>query len=51
MWTRSLILAFAFVVGGAFLTEMPSPEIPGVGTFHYSGSNVIMPSSTATTSG
>lgn len=39
----SLILAFAFVVGGTFLTDSAAPELPGVGTFDYSGPNAALP--------
>lgn len=43
MRALSVVLAFAFVVGGAFLTGAPAPEMPGVGTFNYVGSSAAVP--------
>jgi hypothetical protein len=41
-----VVLAFVFVVGGAFLTDAPAPEMPGVGTFQYFGSSIGSPAAT-----
>jgi hypothetical protein len=45
MRALSLILAFAFVVAGSSFAGSPDGNLPGVGTFQYSGS----PISTAAT--
>lgn len=36
----SFILAFAFVVAGSSLAGSPDGNLPGIGTFQYSGSPV-----------
>ena len=41
MRALSYILAFAFVVAGSSLAGSPDGNLPGVGTFQYSGSPVI----------
>ena len=40
MRTLSFILAFAFVLAGSSFAGMPDGNLPGVGTFQYSGSPV-----------
>ncbi|MCK1360563.1 hypothetical protein [Bradyrhizobium sp. 199] len=41
MRALSFILAFAFVVAGSSFAGSPDGNLPGVGTFQYSGSPVI----------
>jgi hypothetical protein len=36
----SLVLAFAFVIAGPLTNSAPRSPLPGVGTFHYTGSNL-----------
>ncbi|WP_445221902.1 hypothetical protein ACKWRH_19430 [Bradyrhizobium sp. Pa8] len=46
MRTLSFILAFAFVLAGSSFAGSPDGNLPGVGTFKYSGSPpVIAPAS------
>lgn len=40
MRALSLILAFGFVLAGSSLAGVPDGNLPGVGTFQYSGSPV-----------
>jgi hypothetical protein len=40
MRALSLILAFGFVLAGSSLAGAPDGNLPGVGTFQYSGSPV-----------
>ena len=40
MRTLSFILAFAFVLAGSSFAGTPDGNLPGVGTFQYSGSPV-----------
>ncbi|MET3969484.1 putative membrane protein [Bradyrhizobium sp. S3.9.1] len=40
MRTLSFILAFAFVLAGSSFAGAPDGNLPGVGTFQYSGSPV-----------
>ncbi|MCK1712046.1 MULTISPECIES: hypothetical protein [unclassified Bradyrhizobium] len=40
MRALSFILAFGFVLGGSSLAGSPDGNLPGVGTFQYSGSPV-----------
>ena len=44
MRALSLILAFGFVLAGSSLAGAPEGNLPGVGTFRYSGSPVTMTS-------
>lgn len=39
----SFILAFAFVLAGSSWAGSPDGNLPGVGTFQYSGSPVTVP--------
>lgn len=43
MRALSLILAFGFVLAGSSLAGSPDGNLPGVGTFQYSGSPVTVP--------
>ncbi|WP_167407042.1 hypothetical protein [Bradyrhizobium forestalis] len=43
MRALSFILAFGFVLAGASLAGSPDGNLPGVGTFQYSGSPVTVP--------
>ena len=45
MRTLSLILAFGFVLAGSSFAGSPDGNVPGIGTFQYSGT----PITTATT--
>lgn len=45
MRALSFILAFAFVVAGSSFAGSPDGNLPGVGTFQYSGSPVIVTTS------
>jgi hypothetical protein len=40
MRTISFILAFAFVMAGPSLAESSEGDLPGVGTFSYTGSPI-----------
>ncbi|WP_167772169.1 hypothetical protein [Bradyrhizobium frederickii] len=40
MRALSFILAFAFVVAGSSFAGAPDGNLPGIGTFQYSGSPV-----------
>jgi hypothetical protein len=40
MRALSLMLSFGFVVGGSSFAGAPDGDLPGVGTFQYSGSSV-----------
>lgn len=40
MRTLSLILAFGFVLAGSSFAGTPDDNLPGIGTFLYSGSPV-----------
>ncbi|MCA1452255.1 hypothetical protein I6F35_03360 [Bradyrhizobium sp. BRP22] len=42
MRTISFILAFAFVLAGPSLAGTSDSELPGVGTFSYSGSPIAV---------
>jgi hypothetical protein len=41
MRTLSVILAFAFVLGGAPMAGSVDSSLPGVGTFAYSGLPIV----------
>ncbi|WP_291620277.1 hypothetical protein, partial [Bradyrhizobium sp.] len=41
----SFILAFGFVLAGSSWAGSPDGNLPGVGTFQYSGSPVTVPAS------
>jgi hypothetical protein len=43
MRTLSFILAFGFVVAGSSFAGAPDGNLPGIGTFQYSGSQIIAP--------
>ena len=43
MRTLSFILAFGFVLAGSSFAGAPDGNLPGIGTFQYSGSPVITP--------
>jgi len=43
MRTMSIILAFAFVVGGTSMAGSAETGLPGIGTFSYNGSPVSAP--------
>jgi hypothetical protein len=43
MRALSFILAVGFVLTGSSLAGMPDGNLPGIGTFQYSGSPVIAP--------
>lgn len=43
MRALSLILAFGFVLAGSSFAGAPDGNLPGVGTFQYSGSPVTAP--------
>lgn len=43
MRALSFILAFGFVLAGSSFAGAPDGNLPGIGTFHYSGSPVITP--------
>lgn len=43
MRTLSFILAFAFVLAGSSFAGTPDGNLPGIGTFQYSGSPVTAP--------
>jgi hypothetical protein len=47
MRTVTFILAFAFVLAGPSLAGAPAGNLPGVGTFSYSGSPVASPAPNA----
>jgi hypothetical protein len=38
----SLVLAFAFVIAGPLTKGAPRSNLPGVGTFHYTGSKLAI---------
>ncbi|GGI27084.1 hypothetical protein GCM10010987_42620 [Bradyrhizobium guangdongense] len=40
MRALSFILAFSFVLAGSSLAGAPDGDLPGIGTFQYSGSPV-----------
>ncbi|WP_194482909.1 hypothetical protein [Bradyrhizobium sp. CCBAU 53338] len=42
MRALSFILAFGFVLAGSSLAGAPDGDLPGIGTFHYSGSPVTI---------
>lgn len=44
MRTLSFILAFGFVLAGSSFAGSPDGNLPGVGTFQYSGSPVTIAS-------
>ncbi|MGY8705389.1 hypothetical protein RAD16_06545 [Bradyrhizobium sp. 18BD] len=43
MRTLSFILAFGFVLAGSSFAGTPDGNLPGIGTFQYSGSPVATP--------
>ncbi|WP_439375145.1 hypothetical protein ACRQ5Q_24105 [Bradyrhizobium sp. PMVTL-01] len=43
MRALSFILAFGFVLAGSSFAGMPDGNLPGVGTFQYTGSPVVTP--------
>jgi hypothetical protein len=43
MRTLSLILAFGFVLAGSSFAGSPDGNVPGIGTFQYSGSPIMIP--------
>jgi hypothetical protein len=43
MRTLSLILAFGFVLAGSSFAGSPDGNVPGIGTFQYSGSPIMTP--------
>jgi hypothetical protein len=43
MRTLSLILTFAFVLAGSSFAGSPDGNVPGIGTFQYSGSPITTP--------
>ncbi|WP_407112531.1 hypothetical protein [Bradyrhizobium sp. LMG 9283] len=43
MRALSFILAFGFVLAGSSLAGSPDGNLPGVGTFQYSGSPITIP--------
>ena len=43
MRALSFILAFGFVLAGSSFAGMPDGNLPGVGTFQYSGTPVVTP--------
>jgi len=43
MRTLSLILAFGFVLAGSSFAGAPDGDLPGIGTFQYSGSPITSP--------
>jgi hypothetical protein len=45
MRALSFILAFAFVVAGSSFAGAPDGNLPGIGTFQYSGSPVTVATS------
>jgi len=45
MRTTSFILAFAFILAGPSMAGSSDQRLPGVGTFAYNGSPVVMPAS------
>jgi len=47
MRTVTFLLAFAFVLAGPSLAGSPAGNLPGVGTFSYSGSPVASPAPNA----
>ena len=42
MRTLSLILAFGFVLAGSSFAGSPDGNVPGIGTFQYSGSPIMI---------
>lgn len=45
MRALSFILAFGFVVAGSSFADLPDDNLPGVGTFQYSGSPITVTAS------
>lgn len=45
MRALSFLLAFGFVLAGSSWAGSPDGNLPGVGTFQYSGSPVTVPAS------
>lgn len=45
MRALSFILAFGFVVAGSSFAGLPDDNLPGVGTFQYSGSPITVTAS------
>jgi hypothetical protein len=43
MRTLSFILAFGFVLAGSSFAGAPDGNLPGIGTFQYSGSPITTP--------
>jgi len=43
MRALSFILAFGFVLAGSSFAGLPDGNLPGVGTFQYSGTPVMTP--------
>ena len=43
MRALSFVLAFGFVLAGSSFAGSPDGNLPGVGTFQYSGSAVMTP--------
>jgi hypothetical protein len=43
MRTLSFILAFGFVLAGSSFAGAPDGDLPGIGTFQYSGSPITSP--------
>jgi hypothetical protein len=43
MSALSFILAFGFVLAGSSLAGAPDGNLPGIGTFQYSGSRITTP--------